>query len=143
MMLKSKNNLRALKGIGGVVLSAVLLANCTSGGSQESKQADDQTASQPEYVEIFDGKTLSGWRGDTSLWHVEEGAIVGEIKPGKELDHNSFIIWEGGKPADFELITEFKLTGKGNSGVNYRSEELADLPYALRGYQADIDAANT
>lgn len=140
-MLKPKSNLRALKGIGGFVLLASLLVNCTSGGSQENKQAE--TESQPDFVDLFDGKTLSGWRGDTSLWHVEDGAIVGEIKPGKELERNSFIIWEGGQPGDFELITEYKLTGKGNSGFNYRSEELPDLPYALRGYQADIDAANT
>ncbi|PPL03626.1 3-keto-disaccharide hydrolase [Parapedobacter indicus] len=140
-MLKPKNILRALKGIGGFVLLAAFLVNCTSGGSQENKQAESE--SQPEFIDLFDGKTLSGWRGDTSLWHVEDGAIVGEIKSGKELERNSFIIWEGGRPGDFELITEYKLTGKGNSGFNYRSEELPDLPHALRGYQADIDAANT
>lgn len=77
------------------------------------------------------------------MWRVEDGAIVGEIKPGAELKRNSFIIWEGGTPADFELTATYRLTGKGNSGFNYRSEELPDLPYALRGYQADIDAANT
>src|SRR5690606_23905085 len=121
MMLNSKSNLRALKGIGGFMLSAVLLVNCTSNGSQENKEAASDEGAQPEYVDIFDGKTLSGWRGDTALWRVDSGAMVGEITPGKELDRNSFIIWEGGKPADFELITEYKLTGKGNSGVNYRS----------------------
>jgi len=138
-MRKPKNNLRALKGIGGFFLLAALLVSCASGGSQENKQAE----SQPEFIDLFDGKTLSGWRGDTALWRVEDGSIVGEIKPGSELERNSFIIWEGGRPGDFELIAEYKLTGKGNSGFNYRSEELPDLPFALRGYQADIDAANT
>ena len=142
-MLKTKSNLRALKGIGGLVLLASLVVNCTSGGSQGNNQSEAEEASQSEYVDLFDGKSLSGWRGDTSLWRVEDGAIVGEIKPGKELDRNSFIIWDGGQPADFELIADYKLTGNGNSGFNYRSEELPDLPYALRGYQADIDAANT
>src|SRR5690606_16870775 len=54
-----------------------------------------------------------------------------------------FIIWEGGQPGDFELIAEYRMTGNGNSGINYRSEELPELPFALKGYQADIDAANT
>jgi len=138
-MFNSKVTLRALKGIGGFVFALTLMGACTSGGGQERSETEVQN----DYTDLFDGQTLTGWRGDTSLWRVEDGAIVGEIKPGSELERNSFIIWEGGKPGDFELIAEYKLTGKGNSGLNYRSEELSDLPYALRGYQADIDAANT
>lgn len=45
-------------------------------------------------------------------------------------------------PADFELTLEVRITKAGNSGINYRSEELKDIPYALKGYQADIDGAN-
>jgi hypothetical protein len=52
------------------------------------------------------------------------------------------LIWRGGTPADFELTLEFKITPEGNSGINYRSEELKDLPFAVRGYQLDIDGAN-
>src|SRR5690606_15415579 len=66
-----------------------------------------------------------------------------EITPDMKLERNSFIIWEDGRPADFELITEYRLTGEGNSGFNYRSEEVPDVPFAIKGYQADIDAANT
>jgi len=36
-----------------------------------------------------------------------------------------------------------KITKQGNTGINYRSVELLpDLPFAMRGYQADIDGAN-
>ena len=52
------------------------------------------------------------------------------------------MIWRGGTPADFELTLEFKITPAGNSGINYRSEELKDIPFALKGYQLDIDGAN-
>jgi hypothetical protein len=45
-------------------------------------------------------------------------------------------------PGDFELTLEFKITQAGNSGINYRSEELKDIPFALKGYQLDIDGAN-
>ena len=93
------------------------------------------------YVQIFDGKSLKGWEGDTKYWRVENGNLVGEITPETLLKTNSFIIWKGGEPGDFELKGSFKITEKGNSGINYRSEQLADVPNALKGYQADIDGA--
>ncbi len=94
------------------------------------------------FVQIFDGKSLKGWEGDTKYWRVENGNLVGEITPETLLKTNSFIIWQGGQPGDFELKGSFKITEKGNSGINYRSEQLTDVPNALRGYQADIDGAN-
>src|SRR4029078_11324406 len=53
-----------------------------------------------------------------------------------------FIIWRKGTTKDFELKLDFKITEGGNSGINYRSEPVVDLPFGLRGYQADIDGAN-
>lgn len=106
------------------------------------KIADRTNPAQKGFVSIFDGKTLKGWEGDPTYWRVEKGNIVGEITPATLLKRNSFIIWQGGKPGDFELTLEFKITQAGNSGINYRSEELKDLPYALKGYQLDIDGAN-
>ena len=93
-------------------------------------------------VQIFDGKTLNGWEGDPTYWRVENGNLVGEITPSTLLKTNSFIVWKGGTPGDFELTLEFKITKSGNSGVNYRSVQLSDVPHALKGYQADIDGAN-
>jgi hypothetical protein len=94
------------------------------------------------FKQIFDGKTLKGWEGDPALWRVENGTLVGEILPGKPLKTNSFIIWRGGQPKDFELVLECRISEGGNSGINYRSEQLTDIPFALRGYQADIDGKN-
>ena len=94
------------------------------------------------FVSIFDGKTLNNWEGDPTYWRVENGNLVGEITPQTLLKTNSFIIWKGGEPANFELKGEFNITEKGNSGINYRSEKLPDVPFALKGYQADIDGAN-
>ncbi len=91
------------------------------------------------FTAIFDGKTLQGWDGDPTYWRVEEGTLVGEITPTTLLKTNSFIIWKGGTPADFELKGSFRITTDGNTGINYRSEQLTDVPFALKGYQADID----
>ncbi len=123
----------------GVALSTLVIVSCGAGSREKTGDSSEPNG----YQVLFNGSTLDGWRGDTTLWRAEGGALVGEIVPGAELKNNSFIIWEGGKPADFELIAEYRMTGNGNSGINYRSEELASPPFALKGYQADIDAANT
>ncbi|MEJ7914464.1 MAG: DUF1080 domain-containing protein [Chitinophagaceae bacterium] len=94
------------------------------------------------FVTIFDGKTLNNWKGDTGYWRVENGSLVGEITPARLLKTNSFIVWQGGKLADFELTLEFKITKAGNSGINYRSVPVTDVPDVLKGYQADIDGAH-
>lgn len=94
------------------------------------------------FKEIFDGKTLKGWEGDVNYWRVENGSIVGEITADKLLKNNTFIIWRGGEPKDFELKLEYQITIDGNSGVNYRSEQITEVPFALKGYQADIDGKN-
>src|SRR5471030_2396690 len=73
------------------------------------------------FMPIFDGKTLTGWEGDSVHWRVENGCIVGEITPATVIKVNTFIIWRGGAPHDFELKVEYRITDKGNSGVNYRS----------------------
>jgi Domain of Unknown Function (DUF1080) len=102
-------------------------------------QAQPKKANKDGFVQIFDGKTLNGWEGDPTYWRVENGNLVGEITPTTLLKTNSFIIWKGGEPADFEFTGEFSITTEGNSGINYRSDRLTDVPFALRGYQADID----
>ena len=94
------------------------------------------------FVKIFDGKTLNGWDADTSFWRVENGVIVGQVLPGKPIKTNTFLIWKEGQPADFEFKAEYRISPEGNSGVQYRSEELKDIRYALKGYQADIDGAD-
>src|ERR1700741_2900751 len=73
------------------------------------------------WVQIFDGKTLDGWDGRPDIWHVEDGAIVGESSPERPSGTTN-IIWKGGEPANFELKLEMKLDGTGaNGGVQYRS----------------------
>ena len=121
------------------------------------------------WVQIFDGKTLSGWDGRSDIWHVEDGAIVGESSP-EHPSGTTNIIWGGGEPANFELKLEMKLEGSGaNGGVQYRSFRVATkvntLPadltpeqrarreqeqalalknaaWNVSGYQADFDFAN-
>lgn len=117
------------------LLSAILLAFGIFGQCQNRKAEDG-------FVSIFDGKSLDGWKGDSTYWRVENGKLIGEITPETTLSRNTFIIWQNDEPENFELKLEYRISEDGNSGINYRSEEIDDIPFALRGYQFDIDGKN-
>ncbi len=110
--------------------------------SCESASSNKPLPNSTVFITIFDGKTFSGWKADTSVWHIENGCFVGEVTPSKQIQTNSFLIYTKSQAGDFEFKAQFKISNGGNSGVNYRSEELANIPYALKGYQADIDGEN-
>jgi hypothetical protein len=125
----------------------LLLQGCNSmkekgADTTENEMVTESSSDEEGFVQIFDGKTLTNWEGDTTYWGVKDGALVGQITPDKLLKTNSFIVWKGGTPSDFELKAEFRITENGNSGINYRSEVFPEVPNALRGYQADIDGKN-
>jgi putative heme-binding domain-containing protein len=83
---------------------------------------------------LFNGRDLSGWSGDSQLWSVENGEIVGR-SPG--IEHNSFLLSDLAAE-DFRLSFEVKLVeNAGNSGVQFRSQPLGGF-HEVRGYQADI-----
>ncbi|WP_158839597.1 3-keto-disaccharide hydrolase [Polaribacter sp. L3A8] len=91
------------------------------------------------FISIFNGKNLDGWKGDANYWSIKDGILVGEVTPETILKRNTFIIYEKEQPSNFELKLEYRISKSGNSGVNYRSEIIKDFPFALRGYQCDID----
>lgn len=92
---------------------------------------------QEGFVSIFNGRDLEGWDGKPGWWRVEDGAITAESTLEKPCTKHNYLIWRGGKPADFELRFEFRIQG-GNSGLQFRSREVED--WDMRGYQADIEA---
>ena len=115
-----------------IVFVVIVIAACSS-SKHISTNADDG------FVDIFNGKNLDGWEGDPTYWRVENGILTGEVTPQTILKRNTFLIWRGGEPANFELVVDYRISASGNSGVNYRSVEIDTLKYALKGYQADID----
>jgi putative heme-binding domain-containing protein len=85
---------------------------------------------------FFNNKDLAGWDGDTDLWRVENGEIVGTSRTG--LQHNEFLKSQM-VFGDFRLVCEVKLTpNKENSGIQFRSEVLPTGH--VKGYQADVGA---
>jgi len=114
-----------LKKWGVGALAGVLILSCTK--------------AQEEFVSMFDGVSLKGWAGDPQFWSVENGEIVGRTTQDNPTPHNTFLVWEGGEVADFELKVEFKILS-GNSGIQYRSFRVNEDPFVLGGYQADFSA---
>ena len=94
--------------------------------------------SQDGFRPLFNGKSLDGWEGDSRLWTVRDGMIVGSTDK-TTITHNSFLIYRKAQFKNFELHVEAKLRNH-NSGVQFRSEALDD--YVVRGYQADMAEGN-
>lgn len=114
---------------------------------KQSDRPEPISVDEAGFVSMFDGKTLNGWEGDPRYWRVEDGNLVGEITPETVIKSNTFIIWRGGSPKDFELKVDYRITSGGNSGINYRSVVVPDKitpsnNFAMRGYQCDIDGRN-
>lgn len=129
-----------------VVFVMMAIVSCQSSGSQSDKQqhAKDQSKNENGFASMFNGKNLDQWKGDTTYWHVKNGIIVGQETEATAplLKANTFLIWQGGQPSDFILKADYKISSKGNSGVQYRSEKVEGVPFGLKGYQFDMDGAN-
>ena len=93
------------------------------------------------FVSLFNGKDLTGWRGESRIWSVEDGAITGRTTQEVRVKENNYLIWEGGEVKDFELRFKYKLVG-GNSGFYFHSFERkpGEKGEALVGPQADFSA---
>lgn len=131
-------------------LASLAGALALPGQTYTPKQSDRPaplTGEEPGFTSIFDGQSLNGWEGDPVYWKVADGAMTGEITPDTIIKSNTFIIWQGGTPSDFELKVDYRITSGGNSGINYRSVVIPDKvtpgnKFAMRGYQCDIDGQN-
>ena len=101
-------------------------------------------AADSGFKSIFNGTDLPGWDGQKQFWSVRDGAITGQTRDESDLPNNTFLVGNGGEPANFELRLKFKLTaqndkGQANSGVQYRSRITDPTTFIVGGYQADID----
>lgn len=99
-------------------------------------------------TQLFNGKDLTGWEGNPDLWSVEDGAITGRTTAEKGTQGNTFLVWKGGEPGDFELNLKFKMKPGDeknyvNSGVQFRSKVVDPVNWVVAGYQADFEYGET
>jgi len=89
------------------------------------------------FQSLFNGKDLTDWDGIPALWKVEDGQIVGSTV-NHPLEANSFLIHKNLKVGNFHLKAKLRMLGGNNSGIMYRAQPIADIPFALSGPQMDI-----
>jgi hypothetical protein len=114
------------------LLTAAASISLLGGSSMALAQQAPVTAG---FTSLFDGKTLNGWRGDTSVWSVKDGTI--QASSDAPILYNTFLILN--KPyANFELRLKYRfLTPQGNSGVQFRSGQV-EGNHVLAGMQSNI-----
>ncbi len=95
--------------------------------SQLNAQSSDGSGAD-EFVSIFDGKTMKGWKLyakpkdiTKNYWKVDQGAIVANTMSAK--DHGAMFLFYEEELADFELKLKFQAyrNSPGNSGIQIRS----------------------
>jgi hypothetical protein len=91
-------------------------------------------------IPLNDGKTFTGWVGDTNkTWRIVDGAFVGGSLETK-VPRNEFLRTEKSY-TNFILKLKFKLAGTNgfiNGGVQIRSQPATKPTNEMVGYQCDI-----
>jgi hypothetical protein len=101
------------------------------------------TACQPtqpvaeEWINLFNGTNLTGWKGDPNVWRSENGYISGKAALVKQ---DTFLIHDT-PYSDFVLEAKVLIINAGsfpNSGIQYRSFVTDASTWKVSGYQADV-----
>jgi hypothetical protein len=95
-------------------------------------------AAEPEFTSLFNGKNLDGWKvvNGRGEYRAENGCIVGH---GENLRRNTFLRTEK-TYADFDFRFEMKFDNlRGNSGVQFRSQQKPGDDGRVFGYQCEHD----
>ncbi|MEX0273662.1 MAG: DUF1080 domain-containing protein [Flavobacteriaceae bacterium] len=98
----------------------------------ENEVHNQLTAEEKEngWTLLFDGKTTEGWHlynypDSTSVWTVQNGTLYCESKRGSGK-HGDLVTDHDFE--NYELVFEWKLSEKGNSGVFINVVEQAEMP---------------
>ena len=114
-----------------IFLFAIVSCVCSAFSTSQSKV---------KQIRLFDGKTFKGWQGDTlRTWRIQDGALVGGSLTKMYRITNLSATTKS--YTNYVLKLKFKLTGKEgfiNGGVQFHSQRIANPPYEMIGYQADI-----
>jgi hypothetical protein len=98
--------------------------------------ADDKKSDEQGWVQLFNGKDLSGWKthpDDKAKWEVKNGVLTGSGGVGH-------LYSERGDYENFHYRVEAKINDKGNSGQYFRAQFGPGFP---RGYEAQINATHS
>lgn len=105
------------------MLVLVIISSCSSNKKTEADQ--DTAAENSEWITLFDGTSLNGWRafnGNSlpSNWVIEEGTLK-SLGTGGDLGGD--IVYGTREFSNFQLELEWKISEGGNSGIFYHVVE--------------------
>lgn len=83
--------------------------------------------SKKKWVNLFDGKTMNGWRGYNmagipNAWTIEDGALKINTKTPTTNERGDLLFDK--KFKNFELMVTYKVDKGANSGILYLAQEL-------------------
>jgi hypothetical protein len=112
------------------------------GGDKQETKPSAKISGNVAVINMFDGNTLKGWKGDTDIWSVKDGAITGASEQAfpSGPEHVSYLVYNDDL-GDFELRYRFKINGgvSNSSGVMFRAAEgQIEGEAAIAGFQQDL-----
>ena len=103
-----------------------------------SNKSEEEAALASEWIELFNGKGMDGWRAYNSdkmppRWKVEDEMLTfdTELKLEEEWTGGNDIIYAKEEFDNFELSLEWKVGEGGNSGIFYHLQEGFDGPWQI------------
>ena len=112
-----------------------MLASFHGAQAGDKKGAKDAAEAGDAWVQLFNGKHLTGWKthpDDKAKWEVVGGNIVGTGEAGH-------LFSDRGDYENFRFRVEAKINDKGNSGQYFRAKFAKAFP---PGYEAQINATH-
>jgi hypothetical protein len=103
---------------------------CPASAADDAKKDDDKG-----WVQLFNGKDLTGWKthpDDKAVWEVKDGVLVGTGPKGH-------LFSERGDYENFYYRVEAMINDHGNSGQYFRTEFGKSFP---KGYEAQINSTH-
>ncbi len=111
------------------LLVLVILTAAASLLAQPKPQPVPETPDATGWIQLFDGKTLSGWTApDPGDWKMEDGILTGRGKTSHLFSPNTY--------TNLEFKAEIKLNHKGNSGMYLRCLYGRGWP---KGYETQVE----
>jgi hypothetical protein len=137
-----KNWINVFAGL--LVLIGCSTSHKTNSASSTSNTTQ-MTTNNGEWVSLFDGKTLNGWRTyqnkQSGSWSVMDGVIHCKGSSDNKSDMQADLITND-QYENFELSLDWKLSSQGNSGIIYLLNEDSAASYLTGPEYQLIDDAN-
>lgn len=138
--------MKKLTSLLAMAIPVILALTSCSGGSSDSGATDSKVVAEEKnestgWVDLFNGKDLSGWEviEGTAKYEVENGEIIGTTAP----DNPNGVLCTKDTFSNFILELELKVDTALNSGIQIRSHTKdVDGNKEVYGYQIEVDPSS-